>query len=67
MIAPNGINPLTAALFGGALLLALLMGIVVGPGAGLAFIALGLLATVVADFVVGQRSSGTDATSHEAG
>jgi hypothetical protein len=66
MIAPNGINPLTAALFGGALLLALLMGVIVGPGAGLAFIALGLLATVVADFVVGQRSSSTGDTSHEA-
>jgi hypothetical protein len=67
MIAPDGINTLTASLFGGAPLLAPLMGVMVGPGAGLAFIAVGLLATVVADFVVRERSGSTRTTSHEGG
>lgn len=60
---------LSAMVFAGAMVVTLIVGVIGGPGAGLAIIAIGLVAAVIVDvFVVQAKETSTSTSSqHDSG
>lgn len=60
---------LSAMVFAGAMIVTLIVGVIGGPGAGLAIIAIGLVAAVIVDvFVVQAKETSTSTSSqHDSG
>lgn len=57
---------LSAIVFAGAMIVTLIIGLLGGPAAGLAIIAIGLVAAVIVDvFVVQAKETPTTSTSHQ--